>query len=428
MPSLFLRERIQELKDGATGEDGMLKMRRRFTTAQSLRTHTCALRNAYDGPLDSRGEWIVKLARKMLGSEQERVLLNEWIGGYGRKRWVITGNITLDSFLTTSVIDEQTLSGCDEGDIDSTGVTSDDEKTKNVGAPGHTEGGVLSVDQNTCIPGMNSHERPHNLSTRKRPRAIVMTLLPLNVQSVHVNDGEVRECVKLYKKRIVARSEHAQSVDGTRLLLHARSVLADPDTHGTYEITLALLLVSGRRTTEVLNGKSLFETCVTRKESPLLVRQDVLAEEEVTEPTETHATSLDKRCWCQFSGQLKTRSIRCAYRIPLLVSLETFDCALRSLRSRQPVDISSWTNSSVSRRYGSGLGAYMRSHSVYGVLACVHRLRSVYVWLAYSLFSWENRWITHVACEILGHASIDEANAYVPMHVKIERALLGGKT
>jgi len=219
------------------------------------------------------------------------------------------------------------------------------------------------------------------------------TLLPANVDALRVTREEVLQCKERKRERVKAKNARALRVDGDALLREARATLAAPEQKSLWELALALLLVTGRRTAEVLNGRSEFAT----------VREEGDGEAED----------------CLFSGQLKARSARDAYRIPVLAPLSHVRAGLARLRAQQPDDVAALTNAQIAAKYQSRLRAFMNAHPVYGMLRRVHDLRGVYVWLAYLTRDWGDAWVAHVACEILGHSDIAETNVYTPFLVSL---------
>lgn len=222
----------------------------------------------------------------------------------------------------------------------------------------------------------------------------VRTLHPENVDKLRISAAEVGECKARKRERVARKNARALRVDGGALLKAARATLAAPERACFWELCLALLLATGRRTAEVLNGRSEFSAV------------------EDGEGGEDGESAL-------FSGQLKTRGERAAYRIPVLAPLPHVRAALARLRALQPADVRAMSNAEVSSKYQSRLRQAMQRHPVYGALRRVHDLRGIYVWIAYKTRDWGDAWIAHVACEILGHSDIAESNVYTPFLVTV---------
>lgn len=215
-----------------------------------------------------------------------------------------------------------------------------------------------------------------------------MRLLPENVDRLRITKDEVKECKRCARVRRHERAKSGIRVNGDLMVRHVRSVMRTPDAHGLYEVVLCMLLASGRRTTEILNGRSKFT-----------------------------ATADDS--WVTFEGQLKCRGPRESYVIPLAVSTDSFLKSLESLRRRQGDRVRSMTNEQISSRYQSGLRSFLLHHPVFSEARTVHGLRGVYVWLMYNMYDWGDEWVSYVAHKILGHSDVAEAMSYLPFHVSI---------
>lgn len=213
------------------------------------------------------------------------------------------------------------------------------------------------------------------------------SLLPVNVDGLRITHEEVVRCKQLSRYRAVDQHKNATRVDGASLVAHIREALKAPTAAGTYDLALLLLAASGRRTVEILNGRSIF------------------------------TESLKGENWAQFTGQVKVRSPLPAYDIPLVVPFATFHAALLVLRSRQPADTAAHSLEQISRRYQSGIGKHLERDHVLSVARTPHKLRGIYVWLVYHLFDWGDNYISFVAYKVLGHADIGESHPYVPFLV-----------
>ena len=229
----------------------------------------------------------------------------------------------------------------------------------------------------------------------RRARAV---LLPAAVRSVRPSIAHTRAIAAASRAQATRRHLSAPRVDGDAALREARRVVAQCPRGGMYDIALALLVLSGRRTTEIMNGRSTFERIRER----------------------THA--------CAFTGQLKVGASRRqqSYDIPLLCSFEQFDRALAELRRRQPKNIASLDNRAVSRKYQSGLGQHLRKRGTYGPAAThSHVLRGVYALACAHLFTSDDATPSAVVMRVLGHASVHESIAYTAMHVELSEASRG---
>jgi hypothetical protein len=176
-------------------------------------------------------------------------------------------------------------------------------------------------------------------------------------------------------------------VSGRVLLGHARQQLTTATT--VFDLALSLLLVTGRRTCEILNGTTRFE-----------------------------AHGLHS---VLFIGQAK-RTDADAYVIPVLARAADVILAmgrLRDLQTHGTVD-----NDECSRKYQSGLRRRLLSDKTWAQCGRVHALRGVYVCMSLRLFEWTGVGVVgerpsdaYVAMCILGHRGLMESLVYTPFSV-----------
>jgi hypothetical protein len=239
--------------------------------------------------------------------------------------------------------------------------------------------------QDTGNRGLDAHAQV----CRKR-------LLPAHVRSVAILPAEKFQSERM--SRTALREKHANVHvvrDGDALLRRAERILASADAHGLYDLALALLLVTGRRTVEILNGVSTFAAC----------------------PDDPHA--------CVFTGQAKRRrdvshSAAASYPIPLLVPCDLVAAGLAALRAQQARRCTTpragpITNEQVSRQYQSSLGQHLRNRTPLGEEAGrhPHGLRALYVTLVHSLFDCPQTWsLQELATRVCGHSDIAAGLAY----------------
>lgn len=220
-------------------------------------------------------------------------------------------------------------------------------------------------------------------------------LMPECVRELHISREASFSIARKSREQRANRHANSPLIDGSVAILHARDVVENPATHGLYNITLALLILTGRRSAELLNGRSKFE------------KDD----------------ANDYKC--VFYGQLKVHSQKkrdCGHSIPLLAPYDTILEAYMELQRRQPEDIASYDNRSISRKYQSGLGQHLKKHVTYNTqcsLSHPHMLRGLYANACAQMFSWKTSTPQHVVQSVLLHASIEESLAYTAMRVQI---------
>ena len=195
------------------------------------------------------------------------------------------------------------------------------------------------------------------------------------------------ETQALKKQRLTAKMARQDETlvipDIERLLNRARHLLENAtDSTSMSRLILGLALVSGRRCTELTNGRSKFLPVTGRP------------------------------CHTEFHGQLKQKDPQ-RYIIPLLVPHTLFDHCLQILREKQG-DVSGLTNEQCKQRYAPNANAALTRGELVGMPtgAHVHQLRAVYAKIVYHF--WDSPWeINRLAQLILGHMSIEESIGYV---------------
>lgn len=244
--------------------------------------------------------------------------------------------------------------------------------------------------------------QPSHLST--------LTLLPSNLLQLKISPQEMDACKKARCLSVVGRNRDCVKVeDGSSLLDWCLSHL-DPLTSTLYERILSLLLVTGRRTVEVVRGEGFH---------PL--------------PGQEYG--------CLFSGQAKKgrRSGRGeethGYPIPLLAPFSKVEACLLSLpkppKPSNPPSASGVENEgcgeddlslnrSLSSKYQSGLRQKLVSLPEWKGVRKVHDARAVYARLVSLLFD-----MTDCPCSdsmlvshILGHSSLQETLVYTATRIK----------
>ena len=150
------------------------------------------------------------------------------------------------------------------------------------------------------------------------------------------------------------------------------------------ELTFALMLTTGRRECEILNGTSILEVHTEYSMS--------------------------------FYGQAKKRGVDDTIVVPVLAPSTRIVEAMHVLRTRQKY--SSLSNIRTSRRYQSYLSRYM-SETVSPWRQCrkVHSLRGCYACMVFQLFDWGVHSSAFVTMCVLGHSGLNESLVYTPFHL-----------
>lgn len=202
--------------------------------------------------------------------------------------------------------------------------------------------------------------------------------LPKNVWNLSVTSKELKECKKLATEvRLKANSKRLK-IDGVHILDHCRYVVDNFKNFTMYELALSIIFLTGRRTCEIMNGKSFF----TESSIPFFV---------------------------DFQGQLKKKS-SISYTIPFLHNPSSIHKAFEYLRVIQkniPTD-----NSKVTSKYASGLRQFLLQHRIFKQAVKIHNLRKTYACLCLKLFDWGEPSDLYICMHILGHNDLTEPIVY----------------
>ena len=202
-----------------------------------------------------------------------------------------------------------------------------------------------------------------------------------NVRALRVTRAQMIECKCLGTRSALEKNRRRVRVSGRELLAEARRAAREADDFTT--LTFALMLLTGRRTCELLNGRSDFD-----REGPHTLR---------------------------FTGQAKRRSVP-TIRIPVLAPAADVIRAIGRLRRIQK-NVQR-TNRQTSVRYQSLLARSLACHSLWSQCKRVHGLRGVYACMALRLFAWnEDPTDAYIAMNILGHTGLHESLVYTPFHL-----------
>lgn len=233
-----------------------------------------------------------------------------------------------------------------------------------------------------------------------------LRVLPKKFESFHVTPSEERACSTRAKDALL-RKKKLRITSAVTLLAHTEEVLEQAQAARTkqrsgmhpppLEVALALLLASGRRTVEVLNGRSSFEALAGTKYG------------------------------CVFTGQVKAPRERrvSGFKIPLLVPFSLFDEGLAYLQEWQKTNqkggmakVSALSNREISVRYQSSLSKWLRVRGFSSALpkgeATAHSMRAIYMRLVLCMFQFgDGEWRDkRIAKYCLGHTSRSMSDFY----------------
>lgn len=266
---------------------------------------------------------------------------------------------------------------------------------------------VRALNVKTCIvrgmcestneyKSVQEHNRMHPDDRKTLPHRV-----STNVQRLKVTREEMKACKRLQTQSAVKKNMRMLRVDGRGILDTCRRTLQQADVASIPLLALSLMLLTGRRTCEVLNGQSTF-TKHDRFEYAIV-----------------------------FRGQAKRRHKEVAsFDIPVLACPDTVLHAMSVLRSRTgtpeamnerdvcPNDKHPDINQRTSRRYQSWLSRTLRNHTVLGQAGHPHSLRGLYACMCTKLFEWEDDYApAYIAMRILGHCGLQESLVYTPYHL-----------
>lgn len=242
----------------------------------------------------------------------------------------------------------------------------------------------LCEEHNDIQEQLNNEDR-----SCERVCALLRTLPPKwceNVKNLKVSRAKMIQCKRLGIKSAIEKNKKRVRVDGVTLLAKARYILDRCCEYRLSTVAFALMLVTGRRTCEIMNGRSTFE----RIEG------------------ETFAI--------RFGGVAKRRGRFVTIDIPILSPVDTVLLALEHLRCRQKKITLS--NKEVSRRYQSLFARDLSACDDWRQCRRVHGLRGIYVCMSLKLFIWSGDPAdAYVAMCILGHTGLHESLVYTTYHL-----------
>ena len=185
-----------------------------------------------------------------------------------------------------------------------------------------------------------------------------------------------------------------------KLLKTVRALLdtARPE-HSNARLILPLLISSGRRLSEICNGRSTFA------------------------PT-------DRPFACLFGGQLKRKGTDSAsYVIPLLVPYSSFANGMAAFRQKQvavtsdkrraKTTVATLTNAQVKTRYQFPLQCALAKNGVVSLPKChIHDLRALYAAAVWELYECRPQAFNRVLMRVLGHCISKDSLSYI--HVQLD--------
>ena len=218
-------------------------------------------------------------------------------------------------------------------------------------------------------------------------------LLPPNMASFHMNEEEATLCKRSQKSSLLKRNLTLVRIEDASSFLEEQVRVLSRGGPTFAAEALSLLFVSGRRVSEILNGRSSFSALPGMPNHVL------------------------------FKGQLKKRRNPMDGEeeeemvIPLLCSSSLFLDAFSRLRARQPREVvdGDLSNMDISRKYGTSMRTAQKQR--FPMLGKTHDMRGVYVRYVDHLFS-HSISLPLLCMLCLGHEDLTEALHYMSMDIR----------
>ena len=223
-----------------------------------------------------------------------------------------------------------------------------------------------------------------------------LKLLPGNLDGFHLAKEETLNLKRQREGALLAKNDALLIVPEVAKLLGTVAAMLDTASpRDTFpRLILPLLLASGRRFAEIVNGRSTF--------APAAHEQYTI-----------------------FSGQLKKRRPQPPYSIPLLVPYSTFAKGLLALRQKQGKTIAHLTNAQVTDRCQSNVQRGLDAGALPGFpVSHIHDLRAAYVAAVGALYVSPIS-APRMAMKILGHETLLDSLAYSHVSLQGVGALAG---
>ena len=202
-----------------------------------------------------------------------------------------------------------------------------------------------------------------------------------NASTFKLTRGEVKACKRKASLQRIVKNSRQKTFHARGMLASARRIVREHASHGLLDVAQALMLLTGRRTCEVMNGVS---------------------------------SVREHGAYClSFEGQAKKRGRggpSSSYLIPCLEEAKVVCEAWEGLRKKTKER----TNEETSRRYQSELRRSDLRTKEWVEVTKTHQLRGLYSCMCVRLFEWGGRAPAYVTMCVLGHTNLDESLVYTP--------------
>lgn len=246
------------------------------------------------------------------------------------------------------------------------------------------------VPEVVAFAAKNAYEQTQFLRSQKKNPTLAhdvldalrgVEVIPHNFKEFALTRDETMACKQLAEDAQIKKNDHVV------IIAHASHILCNAvyNLEHAAEINMSLLacclmLVSGRRLAEMLNGKSTFVPV--------------------------------SRSTVSFDGQLKKRHECGEYTIPLLVDSDLFVRAFKTLRTRQLAltpDLCQLSNVQVTAKYQGNLARQLKES--FNAFHHIHVLRSFYASAVFEAYT-VNATFARCAMQCLGHETLQESLSY----------------
>ena len=238
-----------------------------------------------------------------------------------------------------------------------------------------------------------------------------------NVRACRVTREEKLQCKRSAASSVLAKNRVRHRAPGRDLLCSARAVVHNPSEASVPMIALSLMLLTGRRTCEVMNGSSTMEP-IDGETHAVRFRGQAKKRDAASETLEKQETEEEEEKYTENGYRGADGVMSGGIVIVTLAPAREILSTLEVLRKKQKHVVRD--NRSTSSRYQSELGRHLRRAWPWSAVDHVHALRGLYACMALRLFDWGEAADAYVAKQLLGHTRLQESLAYTPYDLGTE--------
>lgn len=221
-------------------------------------------------------------------------------------------------------------------------------------------------------------------------------LLRDNMISFKIDSEDMETAHKNKRNTLLNRNANIVNVENLQRILETQIKILEKGSHNKIDEIIALLFVSGRRESEILNGQSVFQLVENR-------------------PYHIKFTGVLKKK----RNPLETKS-ETVLTIPLLCKADIFLAAYLRMQSLQKTDITTMTNKQISNRYCSQLSNARKR--IFPMISKTHDLRGLYAKCVDTLFE-HNVSFPYLCMQCLGQDVMEDTLHYMSIRLDDVSAL-----